>query len=132
MSANVRTLRDVCNSIATQATNEEAKRKLLSLSNEAVRSMSDCIQRSADWSDDGRRITMSNAQAATTNIDRLVSFITSTTDFGGEPARISGEAREVSDRLCGSSLQSFDSCTHYRRIIYTRPKNPSAWLVERA
>ena len=104
MSANVRTLRDASNTIATQATNEEAKRKLQSLTNETVKSMSDLIQHSADWSDDGRRMTMRNAQAVTTNIDQLVSFITSTTDFGGEPARISREAREVGSRSWGCGL----------------------------
>lgn len=95
MSANVRSLRDACNLIGAKSTNPEATQRLQSLSNDALRSMGELIQRGADWSDEGRRATMIHAQSVNTNIDSLVSYLASTNEFGGEPARISREAREV-------------------------------------
>ncbi|VDK38281.1 unnamed protein product [Taenia asiatica] len=96
MSANVRSLRDACNALAAQVTDQEARRKLQNLADDSMRSMSELIQRSADWSDEGRRVTVTNIHTVNGNIDRLVSFITSISEFGGEPARISSEGRNVS------------------------------------
>ncbi|CDS39815.1 talin [Echinococcus multilocularis] len=100
MSANVRSLHDACNTIAAQASNQEARRRLQNLADDSVKSMSELIQHSADWSDEGRRITANNIHAVNGNIDRLVSFITSISEFGGEPARISSEARSAQQPIC--------------------------------
>ncbi|KAM3178827.1 hypothetical protein ACTXT7_001784 [Hymenolepis weldensis] len=109
MSANVRSIRDACNSICAKSTNPEAKRKLQALSNDATRSMSELIQRSADWSDEGRRATNSHAHAVNANIDRLMSYLFSTNEFDSEPARISREARDVQQPICAAGQACLES-----------------------
>ncbi|KAL5104483.1 Talin-1 [Taenia crassiceps] len=109
MSANVRSLRDACNTLAAQMTDLEARRRLQNLADDSVRSMSELIQRSADWSDEGRRVTVNNIHAVNGNIDRLVSFITSISEFGGEPARISSEARDAQQPICAAGQACLES-----------------------
>lgn len=95
MSANMRTLRDACNSIAAHSTNQEAKRQITTMSHDTIRCMSELIQRSADWSDEGRRSTANNSHAVSAQVSQLVRYITSVAPFAGQPAKISPEAREV-------------------------------------
>ncbi|VDM32021.1 unnamed protein product [Hydatigera taeniaeformis] len=109
MSANVRSLRDACNTLAAQIPDLEAKHKLQNLADDSVKSMSVLIQRSADWSDEGRRTTVNNIHAVNGNIDRLVSFITSLSGSGGEPARISSEARSAQQPICSAGQACLES-----------------------
>ncbi len=99
MSANMRTLREACDAVAAQATNQEAKRQLTAMSHDAIKSMGELIQRSADWSNEGRRTTANNAHTVNTHVSQLVRFVTSGTQFAGQPAVISSEAREVRNDL---------------------------------
>uniref|UniRef100_A0A5K3F0Y5 FERM domain-containing protein n=1 Tax=Mesocestoides corti TaxID=53468 RepID=A0A5K3F0Y5_MESCO len=109
MSAHLRTLRQAYDSIIAETTDQEAKRKLQAMSDDTIRSMSDLIQRSADWSDEGRRATANYVHTVNTQVSQLVRFITSGTQFVRQPAKISSEAHETQRPICASGHACLES-----------------------
>ncbi|VDN98923.1 unnamed protein product [Rodentolepis nana] len=109
LSANMRSLRDACNSICAKSTNAETQRKLQALSNDATQSMSELIQRSADWSDEGRRATNNHAHGVNISIDRLMSYLSSTNEFACEPSRMSREAKAAQQPICAAGQACLES-----------------------
>lgn len=66
------------------------------MSNETMKCIKDLIERSADWSNEGRRATVNNAHNVNNQVAQLVRFVTSGSQFAGQAATITSEARDVS------------------------------------